>query len=105
MMMLVVEIVSNVNLLIVWIVFKECFLSISSSVQSLEWKRFTFETPIPGGDYSNYFFIEPQLTPICFRIRLFHCIFKDFRSSNPGGSFLALDTTVVAESTIWSSIV
>jgi hypothetical protein len=59
---------------------------------------------ITGGDYSNYLFIEPQLTPICFRIRLLHCIFKDFRSSNPGGSFLAQDKIVLAESTIWSSI-
>jgi hypothetical protein len=60
---------------------------------------------ITGGDYSNYLFIEPQLTPICFRIRLFQFIFKDFRISNPGGSFLARDATVLAESMIWSSIV
>jgi hypothetical protein len=48
---------------------------------------------ITGGNYSNYLLIESQLTPICFR------------SDNPGGSFLARDTTVVAGSPVWSSIV
>lgn len=36
---------------------------------------------------------------------MFHCVFKSFRNSNRGGSFLARDTTVIADSTIWSSII
>jgi hypothetical protein len=64
--------------------------------------------PIPSitnGDYRNHIFTEAQRTPICSRIRLFHCVFKNFRNDNPGGSFLVRDTTVMAESTVWSSIV
>jgi hypothetical protein len=64
--------------------------------------------PIPsitGGSYSNDVFTEAQTAPICFQIRLVHCVFESFQNSNPGGSFLARDTTVLAESTVWSSIV
>jgi hypothetical protein len=60
---------------------------------------------IRGGDYVDHVFTEAQTTPICFPIRLVRCDFKGFRSNQPGGSFLARDTTVGAESTVWSSLV
>jgi hypothetical protein len=64
--------------------------------------------PIPsitGRDYKNDIFTGEQRTIICFPIRLIQCVFKGFRSAHPGGSFLARDTTVRADSTIWSSII
>jgi hypothetical protein len=60
---------------------------------------------ITCGCYSNEVCRESQERVISCEIRLFECVFKDFRSYNPGGSFFARDTTVRADSTIWSSIV